>query len=132
MRSCLRRPLAPGKSRVRAILVSSVMFFSLSSAIVMVSPTGVFLITGQDCLRIRGENYPLRRIPEGPARQPGPAGFFRESLLCSATLWFCNLFAGQFDDRIDFVGIANAHQHIIHGFLDARVGLMKLTRRLGK
>ena len=35
MRSCLRRPLAPGSSRVRAILVSSVMFFSFSSEIVM-------------------------------------------------------------------------------------------------
>src|SRR6202521_648573 len=35
MRSCLRMPLAPGRSRARAILVSSVMFFSLSSAIVI-------------------------------------------------------------------------------------------------
>src|SRR5262249_25828482 len=36
MRSCLRRPLAPGRSSERAILVSSVMFFSFSSAMVMV------------------------------------------------------------------------------------------------
>src|ERR1700733_15607352 len=36
MRSCLRSPLAPGKSKVLAILVSSVMFFSLSSAMVMI------------------------------------------------------------------------------------------------
>src|SRR5262249_7665197 len=35
IRSCLRRPLAPGRSRDRAILVSSVIFFSLSSAIVI-------------------------------------------------------------------------------------------------
>src|SRR5262245_27883681 len=37
MRSCLRMPLAPGRSRARAILVSSVMFFSFSSAIVIVT-----------------------------------------------------------------------------------------------
>src|SRR5271170_2120367 len=35
MRSCLRSPLAPGSSNDRAILVSSVMFFSLSSAMVI-------------------------------------------------------------------------------------------------
>src|ERR1035438_4165980 len=35
IRSCLRRPLAPGISRVRAMRLSSVMFFSLSSAMVM-------------------------------------------------------------------------------------------------
>src|SRR5215475_3672025 len=35
IRSCLRRPLAPGRSKDRAILVSSVIFFSLSSAIVI-------------------------------------------------------------------------------------------------
>ena len=36
MRSCLRRPLAPGRSKVLAILVSSVMFFSFNSAMVMI------------------------------------------------------------------------------------------------
>ena len=35
MRSCLRSPLAPGSSKDRAILVSSVIFFSLSSAMVI-------------------------------------------------------------------------------------------------
>src|SRR6266567_216731 len=35
IRSCLRIPLAPGRSRVRAILVNSVIFFSLSSAMVI-------------------------------------------------------------------------------------------------
>src|SRR5579863_10440291 len=38
MRSCLRSPLAPGSSKVLAILVSSVMFFSFSSAMVMICP----------------------------------------------------------------------------------------------
>src|ERR1700691_3735134 len=36
IKSCLRIPLAPGKSKVLAILVSSVMFFSFSSAMVMI------------------------------------------------------------------------------------------------
>src|ERR1700757_3967388 len=36
MRSCLRIPLAPGRSKVLAILVNSVMFFSFSSAMVMI------------------------------------------------------------------------------------------------
>ena len=35
IRSCLRRPLVPGISRVRAMRLSSVMFFSFSSAMVM-------------------------------------------------------------------------------------------------
>src|SRR3954468_13482806 len=35
IRSCLRSPLAPGRSSVRAIRVSSVMFFSFNSAMVM-------------------------------------------------------------------------------------------------
>src|SRR4051812_47882215 len=37
MRSCLRSPLAPGSSSERAMRVSSVMFFSFSSAMVMIT-----------------------------------------------------------------------------------------------
>src|SRR5579872_6160716 len=36
IKSCLRIPLAPGRSKVLAILVNSVMFFSFSSAMVMI------------------------------------------------------------------------------------------------
>src|SRR5258708_7031153 len=35
IKSCLRRPLARGRSRARAILVSSLIFFSFNSAIVI-------------------------------------------------------------------------------------------------
>src|SRR2546422_5520557 len=35
IKSCFRNPLAPGRSKDRAILVNSVMFFSLSSAMVI-------------------------------------------------------------------------------------------------
>src|SRR3954453_3571961 len=45
MRSCLRRPEAPGRSSVRAMRVSSVMFFSFSSAMVMFT-YGDFLSKG--------------------------------------------------------------------------------------
>src|SRR5258706_10399887 len=38
IRSCLRKPLVPGSSKVRAILVSSVIFFSFNSEIVIQSP----------------------------------------------------------------------------------------------
>src|SRR5258708_39918168 len=50
IRSCLRMPLAPGRSRVRAILVNSVMFFSLSSAMVIGHLRGDrdFVIQGGD------------------------------------------------------------------------------------
>src|SRR5271165_6316296 len=46
IRSCLRRPLAPGRSSWRAILVNSVMFFSFNSEIVIV--TYGDLAEGQD------------------------------------------------------------------------------------
>src|SRR5271166_958602 len=46
MRSCLRSPLAPGSSKDRAILVSSVMFFSFSSAMVIFTYVDDFLREG--------------------------------------------------------------------------------------
>src|SRR5580658_10058355 len=49
MRSCLRSPLAPGSSKDRAILVSSVMFFSFSSAIVIFTHVDCFFF-GRDIL----------------------------------------------------------------------------------
>src|SRR5664279_6525624 len=42
IKSCLRSPLAPGSSKDRAILVSSVIFFSFSSAIVIFCLRGLF------------------------------------------------------------------------------------------
>src|SRR2546421_10694815 len=42
IRSCSRRPLAPGRSRDRAILVNSVIFFSLSSAMVINHLQGIY------------------------------------------------------------------------------------------
>src|SRR5215470_15022034 len=71
MRSCLRRPLAPGRSRVRAIFVSSVMFFSFSSAIVIFT-YGIFFVIDKGGLRqfdLRGENVRLSGQPENPSAE---------------------------------------------------------------
>src|SRR5436305_5635867 len=131
MRSCLRRPLAPGRSRVRAIFVSSVMFFSFSSAIVIYSPTGVFNLDRRDLRRMIfwARTSKCLGNPEDP---PGgnPAGF-QESLLCSPALRFCNPFCRNVDHRIGLFGLAYTHQNVIHGVLNAGVGLVELASRLG-
>src|SRR5580692_11017889 len=100
MRSCLRSPLAPGSSKVLAILVSSVMFFSLSSAMVMihlnpVTQTYRFSVVGrfskegiqgrqkhheaggQGCLKqpavVPQQNSPaLKELPAAPRLRSGP------------------------------------------------------------
>ncbi len=58
MRSCLRRPLAPGSSKDRAILVSSVIFFSFSSAMVICTYVG-FIFFGRDFRFSRGDGIAL-------------------------------------------------------------------------
>src|SRR5229473_4130789 len=57
MRSCLRSPLAPGSSKDRAILVSSVIFFSLSSAMVIFTYVDFFF--GRDCRSSSGDGIAL-------------------------------------------------------------------------
>src|SRR3954453_9550307 len=72
MRSCLRIPLAPGRSKVLAILVSSVMFFSFSSAMVMIhlNPcTSAYSVVSTGDFQRRG----LRKDAHN-ARQEGGAG----------------------------------------------------------
>src|SRR6476646_2093167 len=128
MRSCLRRPLAPGRSRVRAILVSSVILFSLSSAIVICHLREFFCLR-KDCCESEARTSFLRK-PEGPP--DGPAWRdFQESLLCSATLGFCNLRMGQFDYGIRLGCLAHADKHVIHRFLHTSIRLVKLPRCLG-
>src|ERR1019366_1309178 len=108
MRSCLRKPLAPGSSRVRAILVSSVMFFSFNSEIVM--------FTYGD--------FAERRV--GGTAGNAPKARRR---LCSAPLRFGG--GLRFDDHILPFGIGDSVQHFVGGVLNACVGFVKLTRRLG-
>src|SRR5208282_471687 len=71
MRSCLRSPLAPGSSKDRAILVSSVMFFSFSSAMVIFT-YGVFsggILSGWIALPPCGHTAELLKQPAVVLRQ---------------------------------------------------------------
>src|SRR5579863_2123360 len=98
MRSCLRRPLAPGSSRFRAILVNSVMFFSFSSEIVI------------------GFDSPTEDFAEG--RAGGTFEGMRRSAarLCSAPLSFGNLLGFE-DDRAP-VRVGDAVQNFVRRVLN--------------
>src|SRR5260370_5724723 len=91
MRSCLRRALAPGRSRARAILVSSVMFFSFSSAIVIVTYgilVGVLIWKDKRKNDSEARTYDLGN--PRTRQTPWPGGISGENLLCRATLGFGN------------------------------------------
>src|SRR6266849_741213 len=112
MRSCLRRPLAPGRSRVRAILVSSVMFFSFSSAIVIQSPTGFYWIDREDSWAFQKAR--INSFGAGPkTRQAArPGGFFQESLLCSALPGFSNLVCWRVKHLFCFHSLTHQDQDV--------------------
>src|SRR3954468_19956166 len=112
IRSCLRSPEAPGRSSVRAIRVSSVMFFSFSSAMVIDLPT-------RDC------DQGMYRRATGRARRMGAR---REGLLCGTTLLFCNNF--RFAEDIVAVRVRDLLQDIIHCFLDPGGRTMEAARSL--
>src|SRR5450631_1907183 len=114
IRSCLRSPLAPGSSNDRAILVSSVIFFSFSSAMVIftygiVSSGGIFVFS-------RGDGLLCRR-----------AGT-RRSRLSSSPLCFGKVL-GFAQDVMTF-RIGDLVKDLVHGFLYAGVRLMKSARCL--
>src|ERR1700734_3500588 len=79
MRSCLRRPLVPGISRVRAMRLSSVMFFSLSSAMVMITYTkaGCFVV---GC---GGGSAPEEKTDGQSKVHPAQTGTARQADRCS-------------------------------------------------
>src|SRR5580692_12559442 len=112
MRSCLRRPLAPGSSRDRAILVSSVIFFSFSSAMVICTYVG--FSSGGIVFFSRGDGLLCRR-----------AGT-RRSRLSSSPLCFGKVL-GFAQDVMTF-RIGDLVKHLIHGFLDAGIRFTKLPR----
>src|ERR1700691_5341023 len=114
MRSCLRSPLAPGSSRDRAILVSSVIFFSFSSAMVICTYEVIFLREGF-CFSL-GRGFLCRR-----------AGT-RRSCLSSSPLCFGKVF-GFAQDVMTF-RIGDFVKNIVHGFLNTGVRPVKLARRL--
>src|ERR1700758_3487116 len=87
MRSCLRIPLAPGRSKVLAILVSSVMFFSFSSAMVMIhlNPcTRAYSVVSAGDFQKEG----TQERCEYYARQEGGAGLSSPPLCLGNVLWF--------------------------------------------
>src|SRR6516165_6931207 len=105
IRSCLRRPLAPGRSSWRAILVSSVMFFSFSSEIVIVT---------------YGDLLQRRDVMAGGARGAARLG--------SAPLGFgCSL---RFQNHFFAFCSGNAVQDFVCRVLNTRAGAVKLPRRL--
>src|SRR5271166_3066513 len=112
IRSCLRSPLAPGRSKDRAILVSSVIFFSFNSAMVINSPAKGFSKGGysEKTWSIAGQAAGL--VLSSPPLCLGEVFWFRQNRLPFRA---CNLV-----------------QNLIHGFLDSGVGLVKLTGSLGR
>src|ERR1700692_857246 len=98
MRSCLRSPLAPGSSRDRAILVSSVIFFSFSSAMVIFTYGMDFL--GRDSL---GEVSTAWWAHGGTA-------------LCSPPLCFGKIF--WLTQNVMTLCARNPVKNLVHGFLD--------------
>src|ERR1035438_2758432 len=118
MRSCLRIPLAPGRSKVLAILVNSVMFFSFSSAMVMIH------------LNPRTRTYSLvsagdflKEGDAGKTGQEGGAGLSSPPLCLSKILWFRQNFLP--------LRVSDPVQYTVHRFLDSGAGPMELTRGLG-
>src|SRR2546425_8656426 len=109
MRSCLRSPLAPGRSRDRAILVSSVIFFSLSSAMVIIT---------------------YRRFSRGDTGEDLHRGSSRRGWLGSPPLRLGHILRlGK--NRLP-LRACNPIQHFVHSFLDAGIGLVKLASCLGR
>src|ERR1700730_5347807 len=109
IRSCLRSPLAPGKSNDRAILVSSVIFFSLSSAMVINHLRGDFV-----------GGYAKR---EGSISGAEGGPNLGSPPLCLSTM-------SRFGQTRLPLRARNPIQDLVHGLLDSGVGLVKLTGSL--
>src|SRR5271169_4717594 len=85
IRSCLRSPLAPGSSKVLAILVSSVMFFSFNSAMVMICPgktTQLNPCTKTHSLVASGDFQKRRVFGEDNKHRAGGQGCLSSPPLC--------------------------------------------------
>src|SRR5215831_2791110 len=108
IKSCLRSPLAPGKSNDRAILVSSVIFFSLSSAMVIIH---------------------LRKSIGGAlGKTCTTRGSVGGTALSSPPLCLNKMFRlGK--NRLPF-RTRNPVQNLVHGFLNPGVGFVEPARRL--
>src|SRR5579871_78112 len=120
IKSCLRIPLAPGRSKVLAILVSSVMFFSFNSAMVMVhlNPCTRAIFGSVDGRFSKREETGRCNI----TRQEGGAGLSSPPLCLSKVLWFRQNFLPR--------RASDAVQYAVHGFLNSGAGPVELPRGL--
>src|ERR1700740_2879731 len=112
MRSCLRSPLAPGSSKDRAILVSSVMFFSFSSAMVIF--TYGIVLPG----RVSLKSWLI--LP--------PCGAHRGAVSGAPPLCLGKVF--WFTQEVVTFGIRNLVKHLVHGFLNPGIWTVELARGL--
>src|SRR5208283_3963483 len=121
IRSCLRIPLAPGRSKVLAILVNSVMFFSFSSAMVMIHLNPCTKV----CSLVATGDFQKEGTQERRKYyQAGRRGWLSSPPLClSKILWF----------RQHFLPIraGDPIQYTVHRFLDSGAGPVELPRGLG-
>src|ERR1700733_1374272 len=122
IRSCFRSPLAPGSSKVLAILVSSVMFFSFNSAMVMIHLNPSHLDVSVSALSGDFQRRVFREDKTPPGRRTG-------LLLSSPPLCLGKIFRL----RQNFLSLraCDPVQHSVHRFLDSRAGPMELSRGLG-
>src|SRR3984957_9550930 len=109
IRSCFRNPLAPGKSKDRAILVSSVIFFSLSSAMVINHLREDFSKGGTQQRRIHRRGRGGGKISSPPLCLSGKFRLGQNRLPLRA---------------------CNPVQDLVHGLLDSGIGLVKLSGSL--
>src|SRR5579864_682483 len=120
MRSCLRIPLAPGRSKVLAILVSSVMFFSFNSAMVMIhlNPcTSAYSIVSTGDFQKEGTQE-----RQNTGGQESGTALSSPPLCLGKVLWF----------RQNFLPLSasDAIQHAVHGFLNASARPVEFPRGL--
>src|SRR5215467_11011040 len=102
MRSCLRKPLAPGTSKDRAILVSSVIFFSFSSAMVIIRFT---------CEGKFSRGVTQKRLGQSRGRR---RGWLSSPPLCLGKIF-------RFRQNCLPFRACNLVQNLVHGFLDSGV-----------
>src|SRR4051812_30585289 len=123
IRSCLRSPLAPGSSRERAMRVSSVMFFSFSSAMVMITYGSYWQRIGKRVLSSTLNN--LRRILGGKTPRRARGG----GCLSSPPLRLERFFS-RTHYTIGVVSPTHTREDVVHRLLHSSIGLVKLTSGL--
>src|SRR5271165_1179818 len=126
IRSCLRSPLAPGSSKVLAILVSSVMFFSFNSAIVMIDPRNDSPKPGHLNVFVSALSGDFQRRVFREDKNTGQEG---GAVLSSPPLCLSKIL--RLRQNILSLRARDPIQHPVHCFLDSGAGPVELPRGLG-